>query len=93
MIDEDHPLLIQPKNTMPQIDSIWAFVSVDPRDGNEGVIAAPLMGPDSLVPLIAADEARLRDLWPWARKIAKQAQIPVRLVRFHHREVVDDIKP
>lgn len=93
MIDIDSPILVQPKNTMPQIDAIWAFVSVDPHDGNEGVLGAPLMGPGSLVPLIAADEARLRDLEPWAQAMAKAGGIKVRLVRFHQREVVREIGP
>src|SRR5258708_6381349 len=33
-------LFVQAKNTMPRIDKIWAGVSVDPRDGNEGNGAA-----------------------------------------------------
>lgn len=87
------PLLVQPKNTMPRIDAIWAFVSVDPRDGNEGVLAAALMGPGSLVPLIAADEARLIELEPVAQRIATASGIGARLVRFHGREVVREIAP
>lgn len=93
MIDINDPLLIQPKNTLPRIDAIWAFVSVDPRDGNEGVLGAPLMGPGSLVPLIAADEVRLRELEPIAKAMAKRGGIKVRLVRFHQREVVREIEP
>jgi hypothetical protein len=47
-----------PRNEKPRIDSIWAFLSID-DDGNEAVIAGPLPGPGSYVPLIAADERRL----------------------------------
>jgi hypothetical protein len=79
-----------PKNTMPRIDAIWAFVSVDPGDGNEGVLSGPLLGPGSLVPLIAADEARLKSLWPWARMIASRSGLRCQLVKFHTREVVEE---
>lgn len=82
--------IVSPKNTMPRIDAIWAFVSVDPEDGNEGVIAGSLLGPDSLVPLIAADEARLASLMPVAHAIAKATGQTVRLVRFHQREVLQE---
>jgi len=77
------------KNTLPRIDVIWAFVSVDPEDGNEGVLSAALLGPGSQVPLIAADEARLNSLWPIARAIAKITGLRCRLVKFHTREVVE----
>lgn len=79
-----------PKNTMPRIDAIWAFLSVDPDDGNEGVLSAPILGPDSVVPLIAADEARLVSLWPLARYIASKTGVGCRLVKFHTREVVEE---
>jgi hypothetical protein len=78
-----------PKNTI-RIDTIWAFVSVDPEDNTEGVIAGPLMGPGSIVPFIAADEARLASLRPLAQKLAKQLGRPVRLLKFSVREVIED---
>jgi hypothetical protein len=78
-----------PKNEMPRIDCVWAFLSVDPEDGNEGVIAAPLMGPGSMVPLIAADERRLQSITPIAKDIAKATGRVVRLVKFTGREVVE----
>jgi hypothetical protein len=79
-----------PKNEMPRIDAIWAFLSVDPEDGNEGVLAGPLLGPGSQVPLIAADEKRLQSLWPIARQIAQAAGRRCRLVKFHTREVIEE---
>jgi hypothetical protein len=78
-----------PKNEMPRIDCIWAFLSVDEEDGNEGVCAAPLNG--SLMPLIAADEKRLASLWPVAEEIARLTGRVIRLVKFHNREVVRQI--
>jgi hypothetical protein len=91
MISDDDPLLIQPKNTMPRIDAIWAFLSVDERDGNEGVMAAT-MG-INLVPLIAADEKRLASLRPLAQNMAERFGMKVRLVKFHVREVIEEYEP
>jgi hypothetical protein len=91
MIWDDDPLLIQPKNTMPRIDAIWAFLSVDEKDGNEGVTAAT-MG-TSLVPLIAADEKRLASLRPLAQNMAERFGMKIRLVKFHVREVIEEYSP
>jgi hypothetical protein len=77
-----------PKNEMPHIDQMWAFLSIDPEDGNEGVIAGPLMGPGSVVPLVAADEKRLASLEPVARQWATVFGRVVRLVKFSQREVI-----
>jgi hypothetical protein len=59
-----------PDNDQLSIDAVWLFVSVD-NEGNEGVCGAPLMGPGTLVPLIAADEARLKSLIPVAQQMAQ----------------------
>jgi hypothetical protein len=83
-------ILHAPKNTIVRIDSVWAFVSVDPVDGYEGVMSGPLMGPGTQVPLIAADEKRLASLWPIARAIAAQFGIKCRLIRLHNREVIEE---
>jgi hypothetical protein len=85
MVDD---VLHVPKNEMPRIDAIWAFLSIDPEDGNEGVIAGPLMGPGSVVPLVAADEKRLASLEPFAQQWAEVFGRVVRLVKFSQREVI-----
>lgn len=79
----------QPKNTMPRIDAVWAFVSVDPNDGNEGVIAFQVHG--LWMPLIAADPARVENLRPIAAHIAKEQKITVKLVKFTTREELETI--
>jgi hypothetical protein len=81
--------IYKPKNTM-FINEIWAFVSVDPEDGYEGVISAPLMGPGSQVPLIAADPKRLDSLWPIARNIAAVTGVKCKLVKFWNREEIEE---
>lgn len=79
-------------NVLPRIDSIHAFLSVDPEDGCEGVIAItdPFLGS---MPLIAADDTRLKALWPIAERTARKAGITVRLVKFSTREVIAEITP
>lgn len=77
-------VLVAPPNAMPRIGSIWAYLSVD-ASGNEGVCAAPLMGPGSLVPMIAADQARLASLTPIAEQIAEFTGMTITLVEFTAR--------
>jgi hypothetical protein len=67
MIDDD-PLLIQPKNTLPRINEVWAFVSVDPKDGNEGVMATTTGR--YWLPLIGADGERIKSLRPIVEEMA-----------------------
>jgi len=85
-------LFQQPKNTMPRIESIYAFLSVDAEDGNEGVVGAP-MGPVLSMPLIAADEKRLEQLTSVAQKISTAFGMNIRLVKFTHREEIGFITP
>jgi len=68
----DRPTVIVPKNTLHRIDEIFVFVSSD--EAGEGVCAGPLEGPRSLVPLIAADQARLKSLIPIAPGGAAERQ-------------------
>jgi hypothetical protein len=81
---------LDPGNYLERIEHVWAFLSVD--DGGEGVCAAP-MGGLGMVPLIAADEARLESLKPIAAHIAKMFGKPVRLVKFTTREEVEVFEP
>lgn len=87
--DKPESLLLQPKNTMPRINAIWAFVSVDAKDGNEGLCAAPVGG--MLMPLIAADEARLKNLRPLAEQLARMSGMTIKLVKFETRTEVERI--
>jgi hypothetical protein len=50
-------VILTPPNELLRIDEIYLFVSVD--ETGEGVCAAPLLGSGSLVPMIAADKARV----------------------------------
>lgn len=92
MKDEAKPTLVHtPPNYLPQIDKIWAVLSVD--EGGEGVVAVPMLNGNGMLPLIAADEARLNDIVKMARAAGSVTGKKMRLVRFNHREVVGDIEP
>jgi hypothetical protein len=80
-----------PPNEQLRIDEVWMFVSID--ETGEGVCAAPLMGPDSLVPLIAADTKRLQQLIPWAREIARATGKTIKLLKFTTRSEEMEITP
>lgn len=74
-----------------RITSIHAFISVDPEDGDEGVIAQQ-MWDGSWMPLIAADETRLEILRPVAQAIAWRTEREVKLVRFSVREDIETLE-
>jgi hypothetical protein len=77
-------------NYMGRIETLWAYLSID--EGGEGVCAAPL-GPLPVVPLIAADRARVESIKPIARELAKRFGKPVRLAKFSTREDVEIYQP
>jgi hypothetical protein len=82
----------QAKNTLPSIESVYMYVSVDPDDGNEGIVGAPLE-PVGCMPMVAADEKRLAQLTPIAEEIAKRYKMKIRLIKLSHREVIKEINP
>jgi hypothetical protein len=73
------------------IEGIYAILSDD--DGGEGVVGAPIGPHGEWVPLFAADETRLENILKVAKQFVKHYQVPVRLVRFTNREVMEEIKP
>jgi hypothetical protein len=84
----------QDPNTMPEIQSISAFLVLDPADNNEGIIACDLPGSRGMpMPLIGADAERIESLRPIAQQIANVKGVPVRLVRFSVREVIEVLEP
>ena len=81
-------VVIDVPNTLPRLDAIWVFATVD--ENGEGIIAAPLMGPGSLVPFVAGDESRVASLRPIAQQMSAVFGKRVRLVKFTHREVLEE---
>ena len=83
-------LEVHSEHFLDQIDSIYAFLSVD--EGGEGIIGLPI-GPDgSMVPLIASDKTRMGDIIPLAKRMA-QAGMKIKLVRFVTREIIEEFNP
>jgi hypothetical protein len=69
---------------MPRITRMWAYLSVDPKTGDEGVCAMTL--PNGVVmPLIAADLKRLAGLESTAEQLARDSGMRIQLVEFTER--------
>lgn len=68
----------------PAITVLWAFVC---DDAGEGIVAVNGM------PLVGADEARMRSLEPIAQAVASSTGRSIELVRFLTREHIRTIKP
>lgn len=84
-------VLHDPPNHLPRIAKLWAYLSVDPDTGNEGLCAATYSD-GSLLPLIAADETRLASLRSMAEQIAANTGKTVVLVEFTARVEVATIR-
>lgn len=78
-----------PQNEVLRIDAIWAVLAEGER--GEGVCGARFG--QNWVPLVAADEARLKSILPIARGIAKENGMKLKLVKYSVREDVEDIVP
>lgn len=91
MSDEGPTYVLAPPNEQLRIDEVYLFVSID--ETGEGVCAAPLMGGGSLVPLIAADEARMKSLIPWAQKLAALSGKQVKLIKLTQRSELMTFQP
>ncbi|MCP3471445.1 hypothetical protein NLM33_18890 [Bradyrhizobium sp. CCGUVB1N3] len=88
---DDDPEVHSPPNELRRIDAVWAFISSD--ETGEGLCAAPLMGPGTLIPLIAADEERLKLCLPWARWIAAMSGKTIKLIKLSQRAEIMEIGP
>lgn len=76
-----------------RIETLTAFVAIDPEDNSEGVVSMVNPATGIHEPLIGADEERIRCQRPYAEQVAKQAGIEVKLVRFGQREELEVIAP
>lgn len=74
---------------MFRIQKLSAFVSVD-KDNEDGVCGC-LMPDGKWMPLVCADEARLKSLIPIAKQIAKISGQKIKLVEFIHRREIEEI--
>jgi hypothetical protein len=76
---------------MPRITEIFAFIAEDTGPEDEGVTAMSI-GP-LMLPMVGADEARVRSLMPKAQEIARITGKTIRLMRFSGRQVLKTINP
>jgi hypothetical protein len=74
-----------------KINELWAWVSVDAEDQNEGIITlGSSMGP---LPMIGADKERMLSMRQLAGQAAKNSGIQVKLIRFTTREDIETLGP
>jgi len=71
-----------------RIEELWAWVSLDPVDNQEGVIGVemrdPLGRPDRtvFVPMVGADRERIESYRSYVENIVKTTGVPARLIRY-----------
>lgn len=70
------------------ITKVTAFIAIDPVNGDEGVIA--FNSSSGWMPLVCADETRIREMLPIAEKITAATGQQYRIVQFSTREEVTD---
>lgn len=70
------------------ITKVTAFVAVDPKDGDEGVMA--FQSDSGWMPLICADETRIKQMLPIAEQISAATGTEYRILQFTTREDVTD---
>jgi hypothetical protein len=83
-------VVLSPPNKKLRIDEVWLFVSMD--ETGEGVCAANLMA-GALIPLIAADEERMKSLIPVAQEIASESGKQIKLIKLSQRTEVMTLLP
>ncbi len=69
------------------ITKLTAFVAID-KDNEEGVMG--IRTAEGWMPLICADEARIKSMFPAAEKISKATNKPYRILQFSQREDVTE---
>lgn len=63
-----------------KITKVSAIVGIDPTNGDEGIWG--FMGPQGWMPMVVADEVRMRLIIPVAEEMSKASGIPYRVVQF-----------
>ena len=72
------------------VTELWAWVITE-ENGGEGVAACemPINGERFMMPLVGADEERIRSLEPYARIVESKTGLKVHLRRFTNAEDVE----
>ena len=76
---------------MPRIDEMYAFISYDKDDNDEGLTALH-GGYGVWMPMVGADMARVESLKPIAKEIAAITGKKIKICKFSTREVIEEIE-
>ena len=77
---------------MPRIEELYAYIAHEPGDpDDEGVTAFKLEG--VWLPMVGADEARMKSLKGQAQMIANSTGHKITLVKFSTKTVLETIEP
>lgn len=78
------------KNYLEKITEVYAFVSSD-KDG-EGVVGQSMntLFGMMFMPFVCADKDRMESLKPLAKKIAKEKNKKIKLIKLTHREEIEE---
>lgn len=72
-----------------KIEKIYAFISVDLKDKNEGVVGIPNPDGKGIVPMIGADKNRVDFLRPTAKLLAERTGMKIQLCEFSTKTVLE----
>jgi hypothetical protein len=75
---------------MPLIEEMYAFISYDKDDNDEGICAMNTRG--MWIPMVGADMARVESLKPVAQQIVSMTGKKIKICKFSTREVLEIIK-
>lgn len=73
-----------------EIKEVWAYISVNEK-GEEGICGFNDPRTQQWLPMLAADEERLKSLKPFAHQISIMTKQKVKLVKFNNREELGEI--
>jgi hypothetical protein len=76
---------------MPLIEEMYAFISYDKDDNDEGICAFNT-GFNTWMPMVGADMARVESLKPVAQQIANMTGKKIKICKFSTREVLEIIE-
>lgn len=77
----------------PRIACVWAFITVDPEDGQEGVVALYSEVTQTWMPLITGDERQLGRLRDEVWQTSRYTGATIKLVRFDQRTELEAYTP
>jgi len=77
-----------------RVMELWTYLAIDSVDDCEGIagITAILDGQRTVMPMIAADKARIASLRPVAQEMARREKVKLRLVRFVRAETTEEVE-